>query len=113
MTNRLKGNMMSEKQTLALYLADWQEATATNADMGRPAVKNDKRRLTAAELRGLHTANIELLEALKESLSALEWVVEQGGGPECEHESGGAICFCKENSAINSARKALEKHGGK
>ena len=50
----------------------------------------------------------ELLEALKESLAALEWVVEQGGGPACEHD-GGVVCFCKENNAINSARAAISK----
>lgn len=41
----------------------------------------------------------KLLEALKESLAALEWVVEQGG----------VVCFCKENNAINSARAAISK----
>ena len=50
----------------------------------------------------------KLLEALKESLAALEWVVEQGGGPACEHD-GGVVCFCKENNAINSARAAISK----
>lgn len=53
-------------------------------------------------------AKPELLEALKESLAALEWVVEQGGGPACEHD-GGVVCFCKENNAINSACAAISK----
>lgn len=51
----------------------------------------------------------ELLEALKEAKAALEWCVEQGGGPVCEHESGGVVCFCKENKAINSADSAITK----
>lgn len=59
----------------------------------------------------LISAAPELLEALKESLAALEWVVEQGGGPACEHE-GGIVCFCKENNAINSARAAIAKATG-
>ena len=46
-------------------------------------------------------------EALKLALEALEWVVEQAGGPVCEHESGGAVCFCKENKAITSIKEAL------
>lgn len=56
----------------------------------------------------LISAAPKLLEALKESLAALEWVVEQGGGPACEHD-GGVVCFCKENNAINSARAAISK----
>lgn len=47
--------------------------------------------------------------ALNACKDALEWVVEQGGGPACEHE-GGVVCFCKENNAINAARAALAKH---
>lgn len=50
----------------------------------------------------------DLLEALQEAKAALEWCVEQGGGPVREHESG-AVCFCKENRAINSARAAIAK----
>lgn len=46
-------------------------------------------------------------EAMKLALEALEGSVEQGGGPECEHESGGAVCFCKENKAITALREAL------
>ena len=38
-------------------------------------------------------------------LEALEYVVDQGGGPLCEHEAG--ICFCKENTAIEAAREYL------
>lgn len=53
----------------------------------------------------------DLLEALQESLAALEYVVEQAGGPKCEHE-GGIICFCKENTAISSARAAIAKATG-
>lgn len=49
-----------------------------------------------------------LLEALQEAKVALEWCVEQGGGPVCEHESG-VVCFCKENRAINSARAAISR----
>jgi hypothetical protein len=54
----------------------------------------------------------ELLEALQEAKAALEWCVEQGGGPTCEHESGGVVCFCKENKAISSARAAIAKATG-
>lgn len=54
----------------------------------------------------------ELLEALQEAKAALEWCVEQGGGPTCEHESGGVACFCKENKAISSARAAIAKATG-
>ncbi len=54
----------------------------------------------------------ELLEALQEAKAALEWCVEQGGGPACEHESGGVVCFCKENKAISSARAAIAKATG-
>ena len=46
-------------------------------------------------------------EVLRLALEALEWSVEQGGGPECEHESGGAVCFCKENKAITAIQSAL------
>lgn len=42
---------------------------------------------------------------LQKALEVLEWVVEQGGGPKCEHESGGAVCFCKENAVIAAIRK--------
>ena len=51
----------------------------------------------------------DLLEALKEAKTALEWCVEQGGGPVCEHESGGVTCFCRENRAISSADAAIAK----
>ncbi|KGH25453.1 hypothetical protein [Comamonas testosteroni] len=53
----------------------------------------------------------ELLEALQESLAALEYVVEQAGGPFCEHD-GGVVCFCKENTAIGAARTAIAKATG-
>ena len=46
-------------------------------------------------------------EALKLALETLEWAVEQAGGPLCEHESGGACCFCKENNAITAIKEAL------
>ncbi len=48
-------------------------------------------------------------QLLEQALEALEWVVEQGGGPVCEHESGGSVCFCKENAAINTLRTAIEQ----
>lgn len=54
-------------------------------------------------------ASHDLLEALKEAKEALEWVVKQSGGPVCEHESGGAVCFCVENSAIYVASLAIAK----
>lgn len=63
---------------------------------------------TQAEARKLAAVD-DLLEALKEAKAALEWCVEQGGGPTCEHESGGVVCFCKENKAISSARAAIAK----
>lgn len=50
----------------------------------------------------------ELLKALQDCKAALEWCVEQGGGPVCEHKSG-VVCFCKENNAINSAGEAISK----
>lgn len=53
----------------------------------------------------------ELLAALKACEAALSWVVDQGGGPECEHE-GGVVCFCRENNAINLARAAIAKTTG-
>jgi hypothetical protein len=46
---------------------------------------------------------------LRQALEALQWVVEQGGGPKCEHESGNAVCFCKENAAIAAITQRLEK----
>lgn len=46
-----------------------------------------------------------LHKAAQAALDALEYVVEQGGGPTCEHEAG--VCFCKENTAINDLREAL------
>lgn len=49
----------------------------------------------------------KLREAAQKALEALEWAVEQGGGPACEHESGGAVCFCVENKAITALRAAL------
>lgn len=93
----------AEKQPEALRLAN---AIRCN-EIGCLCSKN----LAADELRRLHAANVELLEALKKCKSALEWVIEQGGGPECEHESG-VVCFCKENNALHSADEAIEKHGG-
>ena len=45
------------------------------------------------------------LDTMKQALEALEWTVEQGGGPVCEHD--GAVCFCKENNAITSLRQAI------
>ena len=47
------------------------------------------------------------IEAMKLALEALEWVVDQGGGPTCEHEAG--VCFCKENDAINTLRTAIQQ----
>jgi hypothetical protein len=44
-------------------------------------------------------------EALNLALEALEWTVEQGGGPACEHEA--SVCFCKENNAITAIKQAL------
>lgn len=44
---------------------------------------------------------------LRQALEALEYVVEQGGGPVCEHEAGGAVCFCKENAAIAAIKTHL------
>ena len=62
--------------------------------------------LSPRELQERCSAMEAALNACKD---ALEWVVEQGGGPVCEHE-GGVVCFCKENNAINAARAALAKH---
>lgn len=79
----------------------------------------DNARLLMDALNTRHRCGLsprELLErcsameaALNECKDALEWVVEQGGGPVCEHE-GGVVCFCKENNAINAASAALAKH---
>lgn len=52
----------------------------------------------------------ELLEALEDCQTALEWAIEQGGGPACEHEAG--VCFCNENNALNFARAAIRKARG-
>jgi len=51
-----------------------------------------------------------LLEALVEAEAALDWVIEQAGGPACEHD--GAVCFCRENTAINTVRAAIDKAMG-
>lgn len=59
----------------------------------------------------LMTAAPELIEALISCKDALHWVIEQGGGPNCEHESG--VCFCKEKSAIFLAVEAINKATGK
>lgn len=53
----------------------------------------------------------ELLEALQKCQTVLEWVVEQAGGPQCEHE-GGVVCFCQENAAISTARAAIAEATG-
>lgn len=45
------------------------------------------------------------IEAMLLALETLEWVIEQAGGPECEHEA--SVCFCKENYAINTLREVL------
>lgn len=66
---------------------------------------------TEAEARKLAAVD-DLLEALKEAKAALAWCVEQGGGPVCEHESGGVTCFCRENRAISSADAAIAKAQG-
>lgn len=58
----------------------------------------------------LISAAPELLAALEACHGALEWVIEQGGGPACEHEAG--VCFCKENNALNAARAAIAKAKG-
>ncbi|WP_238908144.1 hypothetical protein [Achromobacter ruhlandii] len=52
----------------------------------------------------------ELLAALEDCQTALEWAIEQGGGPDCEHEAG--VCFCNENNALNYARAAIAKAKG-
>lgn len=52
---------------------------------------------------------MQILDTLRKALEALEWCVEQGGGPTCEHESGGAVCFCKENAAITALRAEIER----
>lgn len=49
-------------------------------------------------------------QVMQIALDALEYVVDQGGGPVCEHQAGGAVCFCKENEAINALRKELAAH---
>ena len=51
--------------------------------------------------------SIELIKAAQQALEALEWAVDQGGGPTCEHEAG--VCFCKENDAINTLRTAIQQ----
>lgn len=54
----------------------------------------------------------ELLEALMVCKDALVWVVEQGGGPACEH-AGSVACFCKENNAISVALETIAKATGR
>lgn len=72
----------------------------------RPVIARFATGVRPADAR-LMAAAPELLEALQECKAALEWCVEQGGGPVCEHKSG--VCFCKENKAINSADDAIAK----
>ena len=83
-------------EAVAAYLRVNEEAQAVMAECG----------LSPRELLERCSA---MEAALNECKDALEWVVEQGGGPACEHE-GGIVCFCKENNAINAARAALAKH---
>lgn len=77
------------------------------------STENLEHNLPVLELAKRYNAAIrqrdDLLAALKDAKAALEWSVEQGGGPQCEHESGGAVCFCRENTAINTARAAIAK----
>lgn len=68
----------------------------------------EKETIERAANKKLIAAAPELLEALQVCKAALDWVVEQGGGPACEHE-GGVVCFCKENNAINVAKVAIAK----
>lgn len=49
--------------------------------------------------------NDEQRAVMQQALEALEWTVEQAGGPVCAHIEG--VCFCRENNAINAARAAL------
>lgn len=52
----------------------------------------------------------ELLDALEACRDALAWVIDQGGGPACEHEAG--VCFCNENKALSIAHAAIAKATG-
>jgi len=63
-----------------------------------------------ARYERIRSAAPEMLEALEACQGALEWAIEQGGGPTCEHEAG--VCFCKENNALNTARAAIAKAKG-
>ena len=45
-------------------------------------------------------------EALRVAREALDWCVEQGGGPKCEHDAG--VCFCKENKALAAIDKVMK-----
>lgn len=60
----------------------------------------------------LHSEAADRIEHLERVLAqareALAWSVEQGGGPICEHESGGSVCFCKENQAIATIDEAMK-----
>lgn len=115
---------METKHTPGPWTPEFGEAYRVRAqqDGGQVAImKNLKGRHGFAGRRNgdevaanarLMAAAPELLEALQEAKAALEWCVEQGGGPACEHESGGVVCFCKENNAISSARAAIAKATG-
>lgn len=70
----------------------------------------DPREIERIRLETRGRAAPELLTALEECQRALEWVIEQGGGPACEHEA--AVCFCKESNALNHARAAIAKATG-
>lgn len=59
-------------------------------------------------INDLHDRIIQDEQLIRQMRDALQWTVEQGGGPACEHESGGDVCFCKENQAIAAANARLE-----
>lgn len=72
-------------------------------------ISSEKLAIQQANAR-LIAAAPELLAALEDCQTALEWAIEQGGGPACEHEAG--VCFCNEKNALNYARAALRKARG-
>lgn len=75
---------------LVKRLRDWSDGPETSALCDSAADRIEQLERVLAQARG-----------------ALEWSIDQGGGPICEHDSGGAACFCKENDALSAINEAL------
>lgn len=104
----------SDNRLENLELSDWGSHTADHHHGSRHSEYAKRTQSVLAgyreDVRHLKAVNNALLVALEDTKSALEWVIEQGGGPACEHDA--AVCFCKENNALESARSAIIKARG-